>query len=300
MADEQTGIDFDVWGCRGSRNLVPIRSEIGNRTSCYSLLVPGASPTLFVLDAGRGLAALGYAMLVEARFAGVRTVHVLVTHAHIDHWEGLKDVDWFWQRGNRLDVTLHGTNEALDAIRAAFEPPSYVALEKLAEGTVHSLRFVERTAGSTWHEGGVSLSTFALNHYSGSGDAKRFLDTVGFRLEIAGGPVLAYLSDHEPTEKTAESERVVATGANLILYDCHYLETKDHAFGHGSQEYGAAIAGLYPEAAVFAGHLSPNLSDQAIRDANARYREVSPNFHLAIEGETFTWDPESRRFGKRA
>jgi phosphoribosyl 1,2-cyclic phosphodiesterase len=301
MAEDRNGsYDFDVWGCRGSRNLVPARSGIGNRTSCYSVLVGTREPILFVLDAGRGIAALGYAMLGEARFSAVKTVHVLVTHAHMDHWEGLKDVEWFWQRGNGLDLTIHGTAEALAAIREAFEPPAYVALEKLAEGTVSSLRFQRRAAGGSWRDAGVSVSAFALHHYSGSGDTKRYVDTIGYRLEVDGGPVFAYLSDHEPTESTLATETAVTKGAHAVVYDCHFLDVKDHAFGHGSQEYGAEVARRLPAAAVFAGHLSPNLSDDTIREAYARLASGLPNFHLAVEGESFTWDAPSARFVRRA
>src|SRR6266496_1744292 len=82
--------EFEVWGCRGSRSFLPFRSSIGNNTSCYSLL---HGPDLVVLDAGRGLAALGWAMARRAALRRVQRVHVLVTHAHLDHWEGLKDAE---------------------------------------------------------------------------------------------------------------------------------------------------------------------------------------------------------------
>ena len=48
---------FDVWGCRGSRNLVPNRSSIGNRTSCYSILGPDSLVVLQEVE-----------ITVEARF----------------------------------------------------------------------------------------------------------------------------------------------------------------------------------------------------------------------------------------
>ena len=137
-------IAFDVWGCRGSRNLAPTRSKIGNRTSCYSLCL---EREVLVFDAGRGLAALGYAMRHEARFARTARVHVLVTHAHMDHWEGLKDVEWFWRRDNGLEVYLYGTEEALQTIARGFEPPAYVPLELLAQGTVKSITRVPLDSG---------------------------------------------------------------------------------------------------------------------------------------------------------
>jgi len=67
-------VQFDVWGCRGSRNFVPSRSKIANLTACYSVLV---GRDLFVLDAGRGLAALGHALRTQKRFHEVSRVVLL-------------------------------------------------------------------------------------------------------------------------------------------------------------------------------------------------------------------------------
>src|SRR4030095_9600094 len=89
--------EFDVWGCRGSRSLIPHYSTVGNYTSCYSVLY---GRELFVLDGGRGLAALGQALFETKRFSKVRRVHLLLSHAHMDHWEGIKDAEWFWSRRN--------------------------------------------------------------------------------------------------------------------------------------------------------------------------------------------------------
>ena len=135
--------EFEVWGCRGSRSFVPLRSAIGNNTSCYSLL---HGRDLVVLDAGRGLAALGWAMARRAAFRKVERAHVLVTHAHLDHWEGLKDAEWFWRKGT-LDVSIHGSAQAVRAIQTAYEYPLYVNLEMLAAGRVRSVRFETLEAG---------------------------------------------------------------------------------------------------------------------------------------------------------
>jgi phosphoribosyl 1,2-cyclic phosphodiesterase len=77
-------------------------------------------------------------MLTDPRFAHVKEIHVLLTHAHLDHFEGLKDVDWFWKRGNGLSLVLHGTEEALSSVATVFAPPIYVTLPVLADGTLGS------------------------------------------------------------------------------------------------------------------------------------------------------------------
>jgi phosphoribosyl 1,2-cyclic phosphodiesterase len=280
-------IQFDVWGCRGSRNFVPNRSRIGNRTACYSLLL---GQDLFVLDAGRGLAALAQSLRTQKRFANVARAHVLISHAHMDHWEGLKDADWFWYRGNGLRVTIWATQQGLDSIRAGHDHPSYVPLELLAEGTLSRLDFSAFSADTTHTIESVSVKTFALNHYSGQGFSRRPLDTVGFRLEVKGGPIVCYLSDHEPSEQTRATELAMLGGSHLAVYDSHFPDIKRQAHGHGSQEHSADMARRHPRTLVLAGHHCPMFSDKDILATHRTWGRGLPNFQIAIEGATYTWD----------
>jgi len=290
-------IYFDVWGSRGSRSLVPPFSRIGNRTSCYSLL---RGPELLVLDAGLGLAALTHAMSAQKRFHGVRAVHVLVTHAHMDHWEGLKDADWFWVRNDGLEVTLHGTDEALNAIRSGYSHPLYVPLERLAEGKLRQLKSRTLRADERIRLGDWSIETCALNHYSGAGRRRLFLDTVGYRISAEGGPNLAYLSDHEPTAHTRETERRMTRDGHLVVLDAHFPDIAQHAFGHGSQEHAAIVARESPGTLVLAGHHGPAFSDAQIERSRRRHGRGLPNLDLAVEGRTYVWDAARKAFAQRA
>jgi len=288
-----TPVHFDVWGCRGSRNLVPRRSVIGNNTSCYSLL---SGEDLFVLDAGRGLAAVGHALGTEARFRHVRRLHILVTHAHLDHWEGLKDADWFWLRRNGLKVRILAPEEALTAIQSAYQPPSYVPLELLAAGTIDRLEYVRLRAGDRRVVGPWTIRTGPLNHYSGEGADRYDLETIGYRLTAVGGATVAYLSDHEPNLQTARSEARLLDGAHLALYDSHFPDLKQQTFGHGSQEHAANVARRSPETLILAGHHGPALSDSEIKGASRRHGRGLANYCLAVEGRTFVWDSQNLGF----
>lgn len=286
---------FDVWGCRGSRNLVPAVSELANRTSCYSLRV---GDEMVVFDAGRGLAALGHALRTQSGLRGVGRIHVLVTHAHMDHWEGLKDVEWFWRSGNGLEVVLYGTAEALGTIRHGFEPPAYVPLGLLAQGTVKSLAWETLRADQQRVVAGARLRTFALNHYSGAAETRRDLDTLGFRLELKRGPVVAYVSDHEPTSATWATETRIVSGAHLVVYDAHFPDLQNHRHGHGSQEHAARVARTHARTLVLAGHHGPTFDDQALWDAFRRFGRGLRNLRLAQEGARWDWDGRRFRSGR--
>jgi len=286
-----SAVRFQVWGCRGGRNTHG--SRIGNLTSCYSLR---AGDDLYVFDAGRGLLVLADAVLgADPTLRGVARVHLLITHGHMDHWEGLKDASWMWKRGNGLDLTLIGPAEALGAIAAAHAPPSFVPLELLALGTLGRLGRVELAAGATLALPGATLRTVALHHYSGAADGRRYLDTLGYQLIVDSGPTVAYLSDHEPTADTRAVEDAVLAQSDLALIDANYGAVADHAYGHGSVEYAAALARRHPGVRVLAAHHGPLRDDDAI-EAGLRVHAPA-NLALAIEGSALVWDGGARRFG---
>jgi phosphoribosyl 1,2-cyclic phosphodiesterase len=238
-------------------------------------------------------------MRTDPRFASVRRVFVLLSHAHMDHWEGLKDVEWFWRRGNGLDISLLGTSEALDTVLRQFTEPSYVPLEVLADGTVGA--YVKRVlqAGDTVPLGAAELDVFPLHHYSGGGTKIRMLDAVGFHLRCPDGAKISYLSDHEPVVATRVTEDRVVSESNLVVYDAHFANVRDHAFGHGSQEHAADVARRHAGTLVLAGHHGPGFTDEAIRESHRRHSAGAQNFQIAVEGHCYQWRAEAGRFELR-
>lgn len=287
---------FDIWGCRGSRNLEPGRSRLGGRTSCYSIL---AGDEILVCDAGRGLAALGVAMKQSVQYGSLRRIHILLSHAHMDHWEGLKDVDWFWMKDRPLEVVLHGPGEAIEAARAAFAHPSYVPLEQLTFGSDVNFRVEPMRAGDERTIGPFQIKTAPLNHYSGSGSGKRLLDTIGFRIQAGDGPVISYLSDHEPNNDTKKEEDFLISGSSLILVDAHFDELAKQAFGHGSIEFASRLARDVSGALVIAGHLGSLLRDEDIIAAVLRHAAGVDNCRIAREGDSYRWSAKEKRFAVR-
>lgn len=285
-------IGFDVWGCRGSHSSAPGRSRIGCHTSCYSL---HCGQDLFVFDAGRGIALLADATTNHPRLRQTKRIHLFVSHAHMDHWEGLKDAGWFWTPKNGLSVAIYGTREAIDTIQRGLAPPAFVPLDVLAQNSVAKLTWNEVHAGEAATIAGQSVLPIKLNHYSGLVDSRRDLDTVGYRVSIANGPSVAYLCDHEPTAATQAAEDVAMNGAQLAVLDCQFADRKDHAFGHGSQEHAAACAKRHPGCLVLCAHHGPR-SDEHIEEGLRRHGAGLTNIELAVEGRGLLWNATNRTF----
>lgn len=76
-----------LWGVRGSVPVPgPATERFGGNTSCVQV---SAGESEFVLDAGTGIRELGAAL------AGRRRLHVLLTHLHLDHIQGLAVPDQY-------------------------------------------------------------------------------------------------------------------------------------------------------------------------------------------------------------
>jgi phosphoribosyl 1,2-cyclic phosphodiesterase len=286
---------FDIWGCRGSRSLIPARSKIGNNTSCYSI---SQGNQIIAIDAGRGLGALSHAIGAQNRFDHVTEVNILISHAHMDHWEGLKDAEWFWVPYRSLRVNIYAGQSTIDAIERAHGHPSYVALQQLGNASGNTIEFIPISCNQKFQVGDWKVETFRLNHFSGNGESKLLVETFGYRIAVKDGPIIAYLSDHMPSEAGLEDETRGIKGAHMALFDAHYPEIADQNFGHGSQEYASSVARKYPEMLVFAAHHGAGLSDGKITDAFLKFGKDLPNYKLAIENETYRWNRGRRTFAK--
>jgi phosphoribosyl 1,2-cyclic phosphodiesterase len=238
---------------------------------------------------------LSRSVAAEARFRAIERVHLLLSHSHMDHWEGLKDADWFWTNGNGLKLEVLGPGEAIDAVHRGYGHPAYVPLEVLAERTLGRLDFERLGVDETRSIHGWTVQTFALNHYSGGGESKNRLDTLGYRLSSPAGFAVAYLCDHEPSPATARDEERMLAGAHLAVLDAHFADRAEHAYGHGSQEHAALLARRHPGILVLAAHHGPAHDDGDIRRAHRRHGKGLSNYAVAEEGMRLTWNPRTGR-----
>lgn len=268
-------------------------SAIGNRTSCYSVT---HGEDLYVFDAGSGLLDLSIAQRTDERLDDVKRVHVFVTHAHWDHWEGLKDAEWLWRKNNGIELSILAPEEAIDAIESACKPPSFVKLAILAIGTVKSFRISPLVANQEVALPSAKLLPVPLHHYSGIAPNQEYLCTLGYRLQLEGGPTIVYLCDHEPTAKTVDVEETALASADLAIVDASYGDISEHAFGHGSIESAASLSKRFPNMRILAAHHGAMREDADIEDAMRRHGAGLPNLSLAIEGSEAVWNPQTGRF----
>jgi phosphoribosyl 1,2-cyclic phosphodiesterase len=223
-----------IWGCRGSVATPGAETvRCGGNTSCIEISLDDGS--VFVLDAGTGIRELG-SELVDR---GARHVHLLLTHLHLDHLEGLRFFAPLFDP--RVQIDVWGPRSPVlslkDRIRRSFSPPLFpIDLQDTpAKVTFHDV------PSTPWRIGDALLTASLVVHPGA---------TVGFRVDADGASV-AYLPDHEPALAGRFDDRPrdwisggsVAEGVDLLLHDAQYFDDEyDERLGWGHSSVGSAVA----------------------------------------------------------
>jgi phosphoribosyl 1,2-cyclic phosphodiesterase len=246
----------------------PETAGYGGNTSCVELELD--SGEVIVLDAGTGIRPLGRQLLDR----GVLRFHLLLTHLHLDHLEGLRFFEPMWDE--RVTLDIWGPPSPVAGLRAriarAFSPPLFpVDLRDVpARLAFHDL------PRQPWSIDGVNVSAVPVVHPG---------PTVGFRIE-AGSVSLAYIPDHEPafTGAIAELPRdwisgaTVADGVDLLVHDAQYFEDEYEqrvGWGHSSVADTVAFSHTVGARQLLLFHHEPLHDDDSLERLGARARELA-------------------------
>ncbi len=216
-----------VWGARGSVPTPgPDTWRYGGNTSCVQVTL--ADGSTLVLDAGTGIRPLGLTMP-----APDRPVHILLTHLHLDHIQGLMFFAPMFNPDSEIVIWGPAHPSAPEAplrdriARYLSAPLTPVEVRELPCDV--SFRECE---GAEWSIGGATIRACAVSHRG---------PTLGFRIE-EDGAVLTYIPDHEPAlgaDLNALGDEWIsglelARDADLLLHDAQYTAAQyPHHLGWG-------------------------------------------------------------------
>ncbi len=255
-----------VWGCRGS---IPTPGEatvrFGGNTPCVEVRTDDGG--LLILDAGTGLRQLGTHLHRDA------PLHVLVTHLHLDHVEGLRFFAPFWHAKSELHIwgppsPLHSLEER---ITRAFSPPLFPVelADTPADVTFHDV------PQEPWEIEGVRIEARTVSHPG---------PTLGYRLSM-NGTTLAYIPDHEPVLGVAladlEPEWIsgyaLAEDVDVLFHDCQFSEVEYPSrigWGHSSVAHAVEFARRADASHLVLFHHDPDRSDDGVDRLVERAREL--------------------------
>jgi len=176
-------VRIQFWGTRGSiATPGPRTTRYGGNTSCIE--VRSALGTVVIIDCGTGAYPLGQ-HLISGGANGLRG-HILISHTHWDHIQGIPFFEPLFARGTEWDI--YGPKSLGASLREA--------LAGQMQYNYFPVTLDHRSAKIRYHdlvEGGfdiddIKVSAQYLNHP---------VLTLGYRLEAEGMSVV-YACDHEP------------------------------------------------------------------------------------------------------
>jgi phosphoribosyl 1,2-cyclic phosphodiesterase len=269
------------WGVRGSTPTLERDTwRYGGNTPCLELTAPDG--TRFILDCGTGLRMLGNDWKGKLGPRGIES-HILVTHYHWDHIQGIPFFHPFFEAQNRFHFYSFqskalGPNSLRQVLEAQLASP-YFPVDFTSMTAARDFR--EVSGGEKWEVDGTRISAAWLNHPQGC---------LGYRIETAGGSIV-YATDNEPgVAEFDHNLRQLAHGADVLIYDAQYspeqLASERKGWGHSSWLEGVKIARDAKVRNLVLFHHDPDSTDKVVDSFLSAARQEFPATWAATEGMT--------------
>ena len=248
-----------------------IGSSYGGNSPCVR--VDTGSSDWLIFDGGSGLRVLGN----EIMRLGLsnQTFHLLISHFHYDHIQGIPFFAPAYIPGNKLVV--HGGHDNIesflrDQMRTPFFPIDFNTFQA-------EISFLKHEPGSSFDICDSKVTIYKQNHPG---------DSYGYRVD-QGDKSFVYSTDSEHpniAHGKAYDYLDFIKGANLLVFDAPYthsesISTREH-WGHSSNVMGVELAarGEVETLAIF--HHDPNASDQDLTDFLCHTKKFLERSRLAV------------------
>jgi len=283
MSGPVTKLSF--WGVRGSTPTVdPATWRYGGNTPCLELTAPDG--TQFILDCGTGLRVLGSRWTAPAAgviASGVRNpeTHILVTHYHWDHIQGVPFFAPLYSENNAFHFySFRSKHLGRDSLKQVFETQMATPYFPVNMSAMTAKKkFMEVSGGDSFTIGENKITARYINHPQGC---------LGYRIETPGGTVV-YATDNEPGDPQLDRElRELAAGADIFINDAQYtpeqLASTRQGWGHSSWREGVKVAREAGAKTLVLFHHDPDATDRMVDGLLRQAREEFDSVFAASEG----------------
>lgn len=287
MGYNRAEMHVTFWGVRGSYPVPgPDTVRYGGHTSCVE--VRGDEGGCLILDAGTGLRGLGQKLASEHASQTASQYHLILSHVHWDHIQGLPFFQPAYMPGTRIAIyALRAAADELQQVIGGITRHEFFPVP--LEAVPADFEFHEVTPGKGFVVDDFDISPVALNHPFGA---------VGYRIDC-DGTSLAYVSDTAPftgllhkqhflagPEELSEEDRevlavmrrdVVAAlrGCNTVIYDTQFLPEEFAVFphwGHSTPDHALELIDGIGVRRLVLYHHAPSHTDRMMDAIEDTYR----------------------------
>lgn len=272
------------WGTRGS---IPVSGarfvRHGGNTSC---VVAGRGDEAVVIDAGSGIRDLGLDLVK----AGVRKIHLFITHTHWDHIQGFPFFVPLYVPG--ITVIIYGASTFGKDLNSVFRGQldrDYFPVQFEDMRAHVEFRMLDQGAVQI---GGLKI-TWEFTHHPAA--------TVGFKIETAGKSV-AYVSDNEFLQSYLGSPHLITTdhpallphqkllafltGVDLLIHEAQYTNDeypKKIGWGHSSLSNACLLTALTKAKRWIITHHDPMHDDEFLEVKLNLTKEILRTLNCSVE-----------------
>ncbi|MFC1525749.1 MBL fold metallo-hydrolase [Candidatus Latescibacterota bacterium] len=270
-----------LWGTRGTvATPTAANARYGGNTPCIQ--VQAEDDQLIILDAGIGLHFFGDQLLAEGKASNGCRGHILLTHLHWAHIQGIPFFLPLLFDGNRFSIygSSGGSGHLEKRLREQMDL-CYCPVPNFFEDKVGAKITIADIDDAEFHVGQTRVMARRINHVAGE-------PCLGYRLE-SGGAVLAYIPDVEYLEETHRVPAVeLARGADLLIHDAHYTSDEyphHRGAGHASDADALDIAQRAGARRLLLFHHHPDRADTTIDAIVSSHRKNGLPVAAARQGE---------------
>jgi phosphoribosyl 1,2-cyclic phosphodiesterase len=266
--------------------------------------IPDGGPRI-VVDAGTGIRKLGKDMVAGEFGEGKGTVHLLISHTHWDHIQGLPFFSPLYHKGNRVFVYARQRDDT--HLRAVFqsqtEDPYFPVPFDSVQADVALRELIE---GARFEIGPAQVTCTRLNHpwiamayridYQGHSVAY-VTDTAPFRDILfehefiqsppePGSPMRP--EDAKKLKVMRDGVVKLCEGADLVIYDTHFTPAEYRQFphwGHSTPVDAMEIANEAGAKALALFHHAPARSDDELDGILAECKQHAKKLEIIAARE---------------
>ena len=271
--NKEAKLTVKFWGVRGSIPCPGLAYQrYGGNTPCVEIT---CGDKTLIFDAVTGLRALGQELIKKGKIAA----EIFFSHAHLDHIIGFPFFAPAFNPKNNFKI-WSGVFDQQIPIKEVFQkltsPPMFPVSLEVFNANIDFLTF--KPGDKIELDGGISLSTVALNHPQGA---------VGYRVNF-GGRSVCYITDTE--HKVGEIDQNIkslVSGSDLVIYDACFTDENYHNFagwGHSTWQEGVKLCDAASVKKLVIFHHDPGNDDAAMDIISEEVNKARPGSLVAMEG----------------